>query len=472
MNNIDRKLADTVYRNNFGAFCYTMFPILNPGQQLVPNWHIDAICFYLQCMVAGTRPNRVVINLPPRTLKSVIVSVLLPAWLLGRNPSTRIICVSYSEELAFKFSRETRTIMEHPIYKRIFPRTKLNPRKTTERELETTAHGFRFATSVSGTLTGRGGDVLLVDDPLKANDVGSELALSNVNEWFQNTADSRLDNPSTGLIIVTHQRLHVNDLSGFLIDRGWPSLIMPAVAMEPADFAIAESEVYPRPAGELLQPNRDTREFYEQKKQEDSRVWAAQYQQNPVPVEGNVVKAAWLRWYDGLPIKQRCQRVLSCDPAGKPGEHNDYTAISICGYDDNNNIYQLHMTRGHWTVMEICRQIGLLAREWNVELVLIEDTNSGMGVIQILRESSPFNIVGWTPKETKESRMFQHLGRFEGGRYLLPRKEFWLTDFERELLGFPLARHDDQVDALLLFLDWLSQRWREPRYETGLPIAG
>jgi hypothetical protein len=231
-----------------------------------------------------------------------------------------------------------------------------------------------------------------------------------VNEWFQNTASSRLDNPSEGLIIVTQQRLHVDDLSGFLIDRGWPSLVMPAIATEPAEYFVAEDEIYCRPIGELLQPKRDSQEFLDAKKRENSLLFAAQYQQNPVPAEGNMIKAAWLPRFDGSPKEQCCRRVLSCDPAGKPGEHNDYTAIAICGYDDKD-VYALHMDRGHWTVMEMCRQISLLAREWNVDRCLIEDTSTGMGVIQHLKEKSSLNIVGLTPKAGAPA--IKHIGRVE-----------------------------------------------------------
>ena len=174
-------------------------------------------------MITGKRQPHLVINLPPRTLKSQLISVMLTAWLLGRKPGARIICASYSEELAFKFSRDTRTLMESPFFKRVFRHTRLNPKKTTERELETTRRGYRLATSVGGTLTGRGGDVLIIDDPVKAADANSELALSNAADWFRNTAMSRLDDPASSLIIVTMQRLHAKDLSGMLIEAGWQS---------------------------------------------------------------------------------------------------------------------------------------------------------------------------------------------------------------------------------------------------------
>src|SRR5437899_7922856 len=174
--NIGRDLANAIYRTNFGAFTYRAFEAINPGQRLIDNWHIDAICYHLQRMVNGEERKRLVINLPPRTLKSFIVSVALPAWLLGRAPSTRIICASYSDELAAKFSRDCRALLETPFYKSVFSGTRLNPKKASEAEFETTKRGSRLATSVGGTLTGRGGGVLIVDDPIQANDAESEVA--------------------------------------------------------------------------------------------------------------------------------------------------------------------------------------------------------------------------------------------------------------------------------------------------------
>jgi len=180
----DRDLANAIYRTDFGAFTYRAFAAINPGQRLIPNWHIDVICYHLQLMVNGEARKRLVINLPPRTLKSFILSVALPAWLLGRAPGTRIICASYSDELAAKFSRDCRALLETPFYKSVFPATRLNPKKASETEFETTKRGSRLATSVGGTLTGRGGGVLIIDDPIKANDADSEVARRGEIEWF------------------------------------------------------------------------------------------------------------------------------------------------------------------------------------------------------------------------------------------------------------------------------------------------
>jgi len=231
----DREIADALYRTHFGAFTYEAFKALNPGQRLIPSWHIDAICDHVQQMVTGHARKRLILNLPPRTLKSFTVSVALPAWLLGRNPSIRIICASYSDELAAKFSRDCRALLETPFYKRLFPGTKLNPKKASEGEFETTRRGSRLATSVGGTLTGRGGEVLIVDDPIKANNAESEVARKAAIDWFRNTALSRLDDPAESLVCIAMQRLHVDDLSGILIEQGWPKLVLPAIAVEAAD---------------------------------------------------------------------------------------------------------------------------------------------------------------------------------------------------------------------------------------------
>ena len=203
---IERAEANLVYRHNFGAFVHAAFRAL-ARQPLESNWHIDHVCFEIEKIVTSAERGRLVINLPPRSLKSFIASVCLPAWLLGRDPAARILCASYSEDLAFKFSRDCRALLETRFYKDLFPQTRLSPRKATEGEFETTRRGYRLATSVGGTLTGRGGDLLIVDDPIKAKDAGSGIALAAANEWFANTALSRLDSPKRSKIFVTMQRL-------------------------------------------------------------------------------------------------------------------------------------------------------------------------------------------------------------------------------------------------------------------------
>jgi predicted phage terminase large subunit-like protein len=467
---IDRQTADAVFRNSFGAFCYRAFEILNPGQQLTPNWHIDAVCYIMEQIVLGKCPNRFVLNLPPRSLKSQIVSVCLPAWILGRNPRARIICASYSEDLAHKFSRDCRALMDSAFYKRIFPGTRLNPKKSTETEFETTRRGYRLTASVGGTLTGRGGEMLIVDDPVKANDANSEVALTGADEWFHNTALSRLDS-TDGIVILTMQRLHQHDLSGILIEKCWPCLAIPAVASETRTYTISEDETYTRPIGEVLQPAYDDPEKYKDKKNQiGSRLWAAQFQQEPTPAEGNMIKAEWLGRYDFSPQERRFRQVvLACDPAGKNGIKNDYTAIVIVGFDDKKQLYLLYVDRGHWTILQMRDRIKALVRDWNVNRAIIEDTASGMGLIQMLRDETDINVIGHRPQGDKETRMMRHEGIFEAVRILLPKDAPWSAVFEAELLGFPNTRHDDQVDALLLFLDWLS---KATRYEPPPVVIG
>jgi predicted phage terminase large subunit-like protein len=186
----------------------------------------------------------------------------------------------------------------------------------------------------------------------------------------------------------------------------------------------------------------------------------SQYQQNPTPAEGNWIKASWLTRYDFLPSDRKFRRVvLSCDPAGKAGALNDYTAITVCGYD-SKQIHVLHVARGHWTVLQMRSRIEALAHDWNADPVIVEDTSTGMGLIQLLRSETSLNVIGRQPKGSKEVRMSQHEARFEAGNIVLPKEAPWLADFEAELLTFPNGRNDDQVDALLLFLDWFQKRER------------
>jgi predicted phage terminase large subunit-like protein len=452
---IDRATADAIYRQYFAAFVCTALPLMHPGATFVPNWHIEAVCWRLQTMFAAKGRTRLIINQPPRSLKSSIASVCLPAWLLGIDPTLRIICASYSDDLARKFSRETRTLMETGFYKRIFPRSRLNPRKCAEGEFETTAQGYRMATSVGGTLTGRGGDVLIIDDPLKANDAYSEVARENAIEWFSGTAMSRLDQPGKGKVIVVMQRLHADDLSGHLIEKGWPKLVLPAIATKRTRHVLGEKKYYTRWVDEVLQKRRDKLETLNQLRADHgSHMFAAQYQQDPTPPEGNRIKVEWLERFDPVIPRTKFRRVvLACDPAAKTGAHNDYTAIAVIGVLDKC-MHLLEVQRGRWEILQSYGRITALAEKWRPDMVIVEDTSSGSGLIQILRQQTKLNVAGRHPKDDKETRLLRQQGRFETGRILFPKEAPWLADFEQELLGFPLARHDDQVDALLLLMEW------------------
>ena len=168
-------------------------------------------------------------------------------------------------------------------------------------------------------------------------------------------------------------------------------------------------------------PNRDSFEAIEELKREiGSRVFAAQYQQDPTPPDGNMIKAAWLGRYDTAPERKTFQRVvLSCDPAGKADIGNDYTAITVIGLQQQA-IHLLEVSRGHWKVMQMREQIIALAAQWQVDLVIIEDTSSGMGLIQLLKEQTRLDVIGRNPDADKETRMSRQQGRFEAGRILLP----------------------------------------------------
>jgi predicted phage terminase large subunit-like protein len=454
---LDRAGADTTYKISFAAFVLRA-GIVMMGQSLTPNWHIDAICWEIQRLYMGRRRPRLIVNLPPRSLKSFIVTICLPAWLLGHYPSLAIVAVSYSDELARKFSRDCRALMETQFYKRLFPRTRLNPRKISETEFETTRRGSRMATSVGGTLTGRGADLLIIDDPMKGQDAYSELVRNSTTDWFNGTAMSRLNEPARSKVIVVMQRLHADDLAGYLIEKNWRALVLPAIATKTKRYAIGPRKSYLRRSDELLQRKRDSRDILDEIRcDRGSHVFAAQYQQDPVPPDGNLIKADWLKRYDPVDDPNQFERIiLTCDPAGKAGPRSDYTAMVVAGMM-KNRLHILEVVRGHWNILQMRDRILTLAASRRTDEVLVEDTASGMGLIDILRAESRLSVLGMHPKDNKVTRLQRHQAKFECGQLWLPKEAPWCAEFERELLAFPNGKYDDQVDALLLLLDWYTE---------------
>jgi len=254
----EARVLEALLRNDFPAFLEKVFNTLTPGQQYIRGWHIDAIAWRLERVRRG-EVRRLIINLPPRSLKSIAASVAFPAFILGHDPSRRIVCASYSADLAKKHSNDFRAVLESPWYRSLFPGARIGPFKNSETEIELTARGFRLATSVGGTLTGRGGDMIVIDDPLKPDDALSEAKRSAANQWFTNTLLSRLDDKRTGAIVVVMQRVHVDDLTGFLLAQSdeWDVLSLPAIADTEAVIPTWDGQTYRRKFGEALSGERE-----------------------------------------------------------------------------------------------------------------------------------------------------------------------------------------------------------------------
>src|SRR6201993_4543822 len=220
---------DAILRSDFWFFAQRCFCELNPQTTLATNWHLEVIAAKLTAVREG-KIRRLIINLPPRHLKSLMASIAFPAWLLGHNPSAQILCVSYAQDLADKLARDCRSIMISPWYGRIFP-TRLSAHRQAVQEFITTRQGYRLATSTGGVLTGRGADIILIDDPLKPEDALSKALRQAGNEWFVNTLYSRLNDKRTGAIVIIMQRLHEDDLVGHVLaQEPWEVLSFPAIA--------------------------------------------------------------------------------------------------------------------------------------------------------------------------------------------------------------------------------------------------
>src|SRR5246127_5479644 len=226
---LTRAEYEAVLRHDFATFVARCFHELNPQAELAMNWHIEVIAAALTAVQQG-KIRRLIVNLPPRHLKSLLASVAFPAWCLGHDPSAQILCVSYAQDLADKLSRDCRHIVASDWYRTLFS-TRLSPQRAAMPEFDTTAQGCRLATSVGGVLTGRGADLIIIDDPLKPDEAISETQRRGVNEWFDGTLFSRLNDKAAGVIVVIMQRLHEDDLVGHLMrQQGWKVLSFPAIA--------------------------------------------------------------------------------------------------------------------------------------------------------------------------------------------------------------------------------------------------
>ncbi|RAI43792.1 phage terminase large subunit [Rhodoplanes roseus] len=450
--------AVAAYRTNFPLFATKAFNIVNPGTAFSGTMAFLAMAHALSEVAAG-RTRRLLITVPPRSGKSLLASIALPAFVLGRDPTRRVICASYSGDLAAKLARDSRMLMSDHSYGQLFPGTKLTG-KNTETEMETAHGGFRFATSVGGTLLGRGGNFIVIDDAMKPDEASSQSSRERVWDWFTGTVGSRLDNKAEGAIVVVMQRLHPEDLVGLLLDRGgWDHLCIPAIADTDQILSVGGGRVHHRKAGDVLDPVREPRHVLDQIRAElGSRTFEAQYQQQPVPDEGARVNWSWFRTYDRAPDARLNDRlVVSWDTATKDRDVNDYTVGIVARVTAQDEVFILEVIRERLIFPALRSRIREVAHRHPGTVSLIEDAGSGTALIQDLRNVA--RVIGIRPVGEKIQRFDAVTPHIEAGRVHLPKQAPWLAAFQRELLTFPAGAHDDQVDALSQLLGWLNNRY-------------
>lgn len=451
-------------RKDLASFVRKMFYVLNPSATFHMNWHICAIAYVLEQVRLG-KIKRLIITVPPRSLKSITCSVAFPAFALGHDPSKRVIVASYSADLAIKHGNDFRTVVNSAEYHAIFPGMRISAMKNTQTEVVTTLNGFRLAASVDGTLTGRGGDIIIIDDPIAALAALSQKSREHVLDWYFNTLLSRLDDKQNGAIVLVMQRLHEDDPAGVLL-RGPDEctvVSLPAIAEDDEEIPIGNGQVHFRRAGDVLHPEREPREVLDSlRAQLGPEIYSAQYQQRPVPPGGGTIKRVWLRRYDQLP--QSGQVIQSWDVANKQGEENDFSVCTTWRVHEKK-YYLIDVLRGRFDFPTLRRKVSEQAKLHKPSQILIEDAGFGTALVQEFK-TADFSVVAVKPEYDKKIRMGIQSAKFENGQVFFPKEAPWLRDLEDELFAFPNGRHDDQVDSISQALGHASPSgWTKESFE-------
>jgi predicted phage terminase large subunit-like protein len=454
---LTRAEYQAVLRQDFTTFVARCFHELNPQAELAMNWHLEVIAAKLTAVRQG-KIRRLIINLPPRHLKSLMASIAFPAWCLGHDPSAQILCVSYAQDLADKLARDCRSIMMSPWYRQIF-RTRLAAHRQAVQEFVTTRHGYRLATSIGGVLTGRGADIIMIDDPLKPEEALSKVQRQACNQWFVHTLYSRLNDKRSGAIVIIMQRLHEDDLVGHVLaQEPWEVLSFPAIAE--ADEAhqvetIWGPRCFRRRQGEALHPDREPLETLERIRRTIGEYnFAGQFQQSPAPLGGGLVKAEWFQRYRETELPERFDRIVqSWDTANKVTELSDFSVCTTWGLK-GKHLFLLALFRRRLEYPALKRAVREQQSLFDASVVLIEDKASGTQLIQDLIADGCHGVTRYHPEGEKTMRMHSRTAMIENGFVHIPETAPWLAEYLHELSVFPNGKHDDQADSTAQFLDW------------------
>lgn len=465
-----------LHRQSFKYFVRMAFAEFHPNDPpLVLSWYMLAMVHAVEQTIFGDS-RRLAVNVPPRYGKSITYAVALTAWLLGRDPTLKILVATYNEDLARQHDRMVKQLMQSSAYRRAFPDTVIDRKNTRQLETYTTAGGFRMAVTTGGSATGFGGDYIILDDCMKAQDASSEAERIRVRDWYRGTIGTRLNNKGEGVIISIQQRLHEDDLTSFILAAGAVHLNLPAIATSRERIPIGPNKFHVRHPGDVLSPEREDRATLDRLRRElGPRNFDVQYQQDPTPAEGNLVRPHWFPRYDDPPEREEFRKVVqSWDTAWSDDPDAAFTVCTTWGYLDER-WYLLNVFRARVAFHEIRARIIQLRNRWKADLVLIEDAASGKALWPEFRIKGPMRPIMWNaPSESKLERLIAQTGWMEAGKIMLPEDAPWLEAYLHELKSAPNCRYWDQVDSTTQFLEFAMSRqgWvdRECDPATGRPL--
>ncbi len=342
-------------------------------------------------------------------------------------------------------------------YRRTFPGTVLSKDKSSETQLETTAHGSRYATSVGGAITGMGASLVIIDDPIKTADAANSPKVREaVIEWFRNSVLTRLNNKTDDAVIVTMQRTHTDDLAGFLIDLGnWTQICIPAEAPRTLPYRIGpmKEDEHVFEAGDLLDPIREPKSVLDDMRLSmGPKAYAAQYLQEPIPDGGTLFDWKWLKFYDRAAPPSFDFVFQSWDVASAVSETANYSVCTTWGVVGTDKFYLIDVNRVRHDLPSLLKLAVILHEKYTPDVVVIETSGVGLMFWQSLHETLGSRIQPFQPKDSKLVRAEAQTVVFEAGHVFVPRDALWLDTYRREMITFPGGTYDDQVDSTVQFL--------------------
>jgi predicted phage terminase large subunit-like protein len=464
-----------VLRLTLEAFVRAAWQILEPVSTLVWSWHLDLICDYLTLI----RDNKfktngrqelegIIFNVPPRTMKSLLISVFFPIWVWTTDPSRRFMFVSYSEKLSTQHSVLRRSVIESPWYQKEWSSVfSFSRDQNAKNHYENSARGAMFSTGMQATATGMGGDILIFDDPLNPEQAISQVEREAVNLRFDTTFRSRINNPAAGVKIIIMQRLHELDLTGHVLAREssrWEHVSLPAIAeQDEKPWHLSDGKhLATRKAGDLLWPERLPQSFLDsQRVGMGSWAFNGQYQQCPAPLDGGIVKRQWIRFYRQLPEKFEFM-VQSWDCTFSGGQDNDFVAGQVWARSSGKYFmlpYRAYERLDFGPTMAAIKACH--GKFPQAHAVLIEDKANGPAIISELRKEIP-GVVAVNPEGGKIARAQATAPLWESGSIELPDPQVfgcaWMEDYLHNICAFPKAAHDDDMDATSQALIYMRSR--------------